>query len=65
MINTLADAVQPPGDVKVTEYVPEALTPIWLSVEPVLHRTLPVPTTVNVTIGLAQVRTVFEAVILT
>jgi hypothetical protein len=62
---TLADAVQPTGEVRVTEYVPDALTVIWLFVEPVFQRKLPVPLAVRVADGLTQVMTVPDALMLT
>jgi hypothetical protein len=51
-------AVQQPGEVSVTEYVPVELTVIWGSVEPVDQRTVPVPTAVRLADGFAQVSTV-------
>jgi hypothetical protein len=64
-IVTLDEAVHPLGEVRTTVYVPDALTLIWLSVEPVLQRNEPVPAAVNVADGLAQVRRVLEALMLT
>jgi hypothetical protein len=55
---TLEELVQPLGEIKVTLYTPELLTLIEAVVAPVLQRTAPLPTAVSTAVGLAQVKAV-------
>jgi hypothetical protein len=60
---TLEEVVQPLDAVKVTEYTFALLTVIEAVVAPVLQRTLPLPTAVSTAVGLAQVKAVELALI--
>jgi hypothetical protein len=60
---TLEAVVQPLGEVKVTLYTPALLTVMEAVVAPVLQRTLPLPTAVKLAVGLAQVKAVELALI--